>query len=596
MIRYSGYLIKNILKKWVTWAIIAAGVLAIFLLIYVQINELKKYSLRFVDQVNMYTKMIPFIFGISFISMIIVYVFKDGEDDGTELLIISKPIRRTQILLGKFFVVFLFIIFFQIITFITIISVLQYDTYSTGQERVKLALSFFVGGIIISIIASFIVMFIASFLGKIGTISIGIATAALIPIVSSVVVVAGKGATVKPFNVNLFLLNQKEVDEALKETAIDYIKTHKANIKLNKFLAIDRRHTQIFTENQMPEYEKYKSTSWYEYASYVDLWYQWGSFYDVLSDKKNPVSGVPIKWSVEKEIMHISDDEAMAVSKDTGKNIATTVNTLTAVNVEPQRIINALEDILLKDKGAKIYVNQETKDATIDAANPKGLGASYSDIYDIQSNNKSLANIKPIKILDTFTKTLSNGKTYSFEDRIRAVHSVHHGPYFIDAGLAYISVEDLIVYKILISALKSVPGSSEKARIVATLNSYIDGDTSLTPAVKAQLRQKVINISNSIGRYHYLQPQSAHGFKDEKKFNTYIDKEHADGKITDSEWKKTKSWFNTYNLSIIEDGEEKLVAKFEDYIPKNNLFLIWSILGGLILFITVFRYFRRDFK
>lgn len=35
-------------------------------------------------------------------SLLVVYAFRNGIEDGTELIIYSKPLRRTKILISKF--------------------------------------------------------------------------------------------------------------------------------------------------------------------------------------------------------------------------------------------------------------------------------------------------------------------------------------------------------------------------------------------------------------------------------------------------------------------------------------------------------------
>lgn len=273
MLKYVNFLLFNIIRKWAVWVLLILSLVVTYFVIWIQINELAKYSIKFVDSINIYTKMMPFIFGISFISMIIVYVFKDGEEDGSDLLIISKPISRGKILFGKFTVIAMFILFFNVIYFSVTFIAAQADSFASMSERFKFASSIFIGGIVVSFIVGTIIVFAASYLSKMGALAIGIVSAAVVPIVSQVSVAVSKGIptdTNSGYKRRHHIINYEQTEKILDNALGNFIQTGKPDINISDLTSIGRRQYQMVPSNKIDDMKKYIEDDWYDKASYIE--------------------------------------------------------------------------------------------------------------------------------------------------------------------------------------------------------------------------------------------------------------------------------------------------------------------------------------
>ncbi len=131
-----------------------------------------------------FTTFVPIIAGLSFIkvwkvvlmpalyivsilsSVIVVYIFKAPQDDGSELIICSKPLDRKKMIWSKFFVSGLMFLFFSIITAIFCLFAMIPNGVSKSGVAF-LMLSCFVGNIVNFIFFGSIATFFSIFWNKI---------------------------------------------------------------------------------------------------------------------------------------------------------------------------------------------------------------------------------------------------------------------------------------------------------------------------------------------------------------------------------------------------------------------------------------------
>ena len=104
VISYIKMLYVTSSKKILPWIILALCLVGTICAFYFAIHSSVDHGGLKVLGNTIYA--VPF-FGLSFYATVIaIHLFKDHEKDGTELLVISKPLSRRNILLAKFFVLF----------------------------------------------------------------------------------------------------------------------------------------------------------------------------------------------------------------------------------------------------------------------------------------------------------------------------------------------------------------------------------------------------------------------------------------------------------------------------------------------------------
>lgn len=87
--------------------------------------------------ISTFTKFFPFLFAVLFSALVITHIFKEGESDGSELIVVAKPLTRSQIVMGKFLLSLIYVFAFQVIMFIGYILFTQFDSYATSAQKFK---------------------------------------------------------------------------------------------------------------------------------------------------------------------------------------------------------------------------------------------------------------------------------------------------------------------------------------------------------------------------------------------------------------------------------------------------------------------------
>ena len=134
---------------------------------------------------------------------------------------------------------------------------MQADKFANGADRINFSLSMGVGGLVVTLIASLVVIFLSSFLGKIGSLSLGIGIASLLPIISTVVIQVSKADATYPINSGSFLINQREADKIIQGQSKEFIRTGKEKVDLNELISIGRKHYQPLLDKEIPKVKQF---------------------------------------------------------------------------------------------------------------------------------------------------------------------------------------------------------------------------------------------------------------------------------------------------------------------------------------------------
>lgn len=196
MLSYSRFLVRNILIKKGTYITVALFAILMIVITYLQIQTANEKNMPFLMSISTFTKFYPFLFSSMFTTLIVIYVFKDGEEDGSELLVVSKPLRRRTIVSSKFLIVISCIIIFHIFAFFIYLISGATDTLSTKKMLFQFAGSLTVGGFVVQLIVLCLVSLLATVAGRVGTMISGILFSAIIPIISFIVAPISKGQPV----------------------------------------------------------------------------------------------------------------------------------------------------------------------------------------------------------------------------------------------------------------------------------------------------------------------------------------------------------------------------------------------------------------
>ena len=189
---YISYLFKRLFSSvtvYVIFTISIAAVLTTFILAF-------KNSNSTIGNLQSVWFIFLFIFSAVFAAIVSLNIFKGAEDDGTELLIVSKPITRSQIIFSKFIVLLSSIFIHSLFIFIAVwISTLFSKNSNLDMEgfiakkygpldKFLFALSVFLGNIIILLFVSPITVLLSSFFGKVSTLLFSTLITTLVPMVS----------------------------------------------------------------------------------------------------------------------------------------------------------------------------------------------------------------------------------------------------------------------------------------------------------------------------------------------------------------------------------------------------------------------------
>lgn len=243
------------------------------------------------ESISTFDKFGPFLFATLYASIIITHVFKEGEQDGSELIIVAKPLTRKEILIAKFLMTIFMLILYQLIMLLAYFFIALGDQKATWEIRINWMFSLFLGGIIIQLIVGSVIMLLSAVMSKVGTIVVSILVAALTPIISYTLSPLAKGQAFELDNSNT--IKKLHGFNMGKYVENDFSSTINAENVYNYI-------------NNETNFDNYQKNRWYDQAAYFDIWYQWGRFYSIFTSGNKNDFGLVQKW--EKDEVKIEED------------------------------------------------------------------------------------------------------------------------------------------------------------------------------------------------------------------------------------------------------------------------------------------------
>ncbi|NQZ29315.1 MAG: ABC transporter permease subunit [Mycoplasmatales bacterium] len=261
MFKYTRYLLRSSFRKLSTIFIPLALTIVFGGTLGIQIAN-NESDAAVIDGLLAYYYLFPFVFGPLYVATKAITIFKDGEEDGTELIIVAKPIKRIKIIIGKFLALYAHILFFSVFIFLLGIIISLADTNASGTQKIKFAGSLFIGNLIITIIMSSVITFVASSFGKIAT----LVTAILIPFI---------------FSITSFILSplgNGQISSGARQENVIAIKED-GTTTYNSGRIYDQDGTTL--KAAIEEQDK----GWYKYVAYIDVYQQLIKFYSAFQTK-----------------------------------------------------------------------------------------------------------------------------------------------------------------------------------------------------------------------------------------------------------------------------------------------------------------------
>ncbi|NQZ29512.1 MAG: ABC transporter permease [Mycoplasmatales bacterium] len=308
MFKYMRLQLFLVSKKISTYIVPIAFAISFFLVIGIPILIAQKEgvteSMVGLGQLDPLMLMLPFIVTAIFVAIKALNIFKDSEEDGTELLIVSKPITRFKVVLGKFVSLYSLMFLFSMFTFIIVSLITLIDKNATSMQRIEFAASIAFGTLIVQFLLSSIIVFFASVLGKIGTMTLSI----LIPLIVSI------ASTI------LIPMSNSKLEVFGNNFTHSYVSKDKnGEFKISKIYGY-KEYKNDDNDNAKKQLKNHES-SWYKTAAYFDVWTQLSSFYSIFQEG-NPTPNSLSKWKETNkrvDIRNIIDPQTIYKDPTSGK-------------------------------------------------------------------------------------------------------------------------------------------------------------------------------------------------------------------------------------------------------------------------------------
>ena len=273
MLNYFKYLSKTFLLKKHSYIFLFLGV--IFYLVFSLIQSFSvNDGASYLKSTNTFDMYPIFIIMIIYTCLVCIHSFKEPQEDGTELIFSSSALSRAKLVFIKFIVIFLFILFFQIINFMFYWVVAFADQRSNLYDKFLYVFSLLLGGLLVQIFCSFIIAFLSLVLSKSATFTISILASALIPILSIFMSILGNGNSMNLPEINHPLFATK-VNISSEREFQNAISEQKSNGNINHYY-------DPYTTNINEDYYEYKENQWYKNFAFLDSWQQFNSLFKIF--------------------------------------------------------------------------------------------------------------------------------------------------------------------------------------------------------------------------------------------------------------------------------------------------------------------------
>ena len=565
MLKYSRYLVFNFFKRvgvYITifaFAVIVSG----FLMAQILNNNANLSSLPISEMTPVITRapdftflFFPFLFVTMFLVLIVIHVFKEGQKDGTELLIVSKPLSRTTIIFSKFFSSIFLLLIWNILSFVIYFINAYFDDFATNIEKIVYAGSLSLGGFIIGLIVLSILVLFSTFMGRIGISVVSICFAAILPI-SSVIATTFTNA-IPPYenveNQEKYLISSKP-----------WTKENMEKNNENKFYFDDLSWESEKDKND--DGSTYEQSRWNDYINgrnygnivYFDFWYQWSRFYSIFFEDENvPLELTPQKLArSETQMKNIPNDQYITLPNENKYFVfrdASEININNEKRYEEDRTDSFKYDSSRREGFKKFLEKALNPDSSFDNDWQKLFKNAINDFFgendfELSLNLYSNKDWKPIPI------TLKND-----------------------------NLQDTLMFLQIMQELNEefVSMKNENPTSLPSLNSnsleeYLNDDENIT-----------INFGRSWNSNNALVSKNTFwAYKDviENKFDKNIDN------FQNFKNYEVLNYKNIFNLN-----EKIPVFEVKPWLSTNMVVIAWSAISLLILSLAIFMYLRKDFK
>lgn len=274
MSKYFNYLFKTFLMKKYSYIFLFFGVILYLVFSLIQTFSANSDNISYLKSTKTFDVYPLFIMMVLYTCLICIHCLKEPQEDGTELIFSSSALSRIKLIFIKFIVIFLFILFFQIINFTFYWIVAFADQKSNVIDKILYVFSLLIGGLLVQLFCSFLIAFLSLILSKAATLTISILTAALIPILSIFMGILGNGNSV----------NFKQVNNPLFLTRVN-IKSEKEFENAQEKLASKKKFIHYYdgsTTNIDDIYNEYKENKWYQNFAFIDSYQQFNSLFKIF--------------------------------------------------------------------------------------------------------------------------------------------------------------------------------------------------------------------------------------------------------------------------------------------------------------------------
>ncbi|MCP4336838.1 MAG: ABC transporter permease [Mycoplasma sp.] len=297
MIKYTRYLLLLTAKKVSTYLIPI-----LFLVIFggMLIGTIK-YGVAYtkssvVANLGTLQYIIPFIFTPLYLVTKGLNIFKEGEKDGTELMIVAKPITRIKVVFSKFLALFIHILLFSLFVFVFSALISIMDSNSSSSQKIRFSASLGFGTFIISLLMASLIVIMVSTFGGVGALVFSM----LVPFVFSIM--------------STILIPLTGAQVHMKETSIAYraIINDRGEVSYKKEKIYDSSiidNSNYARENILDDLVKEQHKSSYKTIAYFDVFAQLSSFFNIFQNS-NSMHGLNY-W--RKHSDNFSDNEYLKV-------------------------------------------------------------------------------------------------------------------------------------------------------------------------------------------------------------------------------------------------------------------------------------------
>ncbi|TCG11452.1 ABC transporter permease [Mycoplasma todarodis] len=293
MIKNYRYLLFVTTKKWTTYLFPLVFLVVFTILISIKANA-NDTDNGILWRLGFYYYMIPFACSIIFSTLKALNIFKEGEENNTELILVAKPFKRWQIITSKFLVLYSLFALYSLIVFLWILMISFVDKPTTILEKIKFAASLSVGGMIIMFLTSSIVVLLAQLLSSITTLLVmGILVVS--PLATSAIAPITHAQHLKFVGTPHYMVNNENVNTShVKGEQMFFF--NPSGIKTSE--SLDRS----LYKRMKGEYDLHKK-SLYKYVAYIDVYEQLSGFLSIFQDRQWNYESIG-KWHEGTRTVH----------------------------------------------------------------------------------------------------------------------------------------------------------------------------------------------------------------------------------------------------------------------------------------------------